>query len=276
MENAMHKNWRELMKPKKVDIDDGEPHRLLRQVRLRAAGARLRHHHRQLPAAHPALLAAGRGHHQRPDRGRAPRVLDRPGRRRGRHRHHPQPQGGAAADARRGAQDAAHRRRGRGRGQGRRHHRRPDGRDHEPGPPHRHPVQGRPAARWRWWSRRAGATCPADRNKEEDQPIGVIPIDAIFSPGAQGQLHRQQRPRRPDDRLRQADPRGLDRRLGQARGRRGLRGQDPQGPALHLHQLRGGATSRPSARSGPRRRSSTRTSTAASTSWSSPCARPTA
>ena len=43
-------------------------------------------------------------------------------------------------------------------------------------------------------------------------PIGTIPIDSIFSPVQQGELHRHARARRPRDRLRPARARGLDRR----------------------------------------------------------------
>ena len=34
---------------------------------------------------------------------------------------------------------------------------------------------------------------PAEKNKTEDMPIGTIPIDAIFSPVQQGQLHASRR-----------------------------------------------------------------------------------
>ena len=69
----------------------------LRQVHLRAARARLRHDARQrlrrilLSSLQGAAITRGQ------DRGRAARVHDAARRRRGRDRHHPQPQGGAAA-----------------------------------------------------------------------------------------------------------------------------------------------------------------------------------
>ena len=52
----------------------------------------------------------------------------------------------------------------------------------------------------------------ADRNKKSDA-IGIIPIDSIFSPGAQGHLHGREHPGRPDDQLRQAGHRHRDRRV---------------------------------------------------------------
>ena len=93
----------------------------------------------------------------------------------------------------------------------------------------------------------------------------------------QGELPGHQRPRRAADRLRSSEPRGLDQRRRQAGRRGGLRRQDPQGPALHLHQLRRGERSRPTTRTSPRsRQSSTRTSGSRSTSWSCRSARRTA
>ena len=54
--------------------------------------------------------------------------------------------------------------------------------------------------------------------RTEQLPIGVIPVDAIFTPGAQGQLPGREHARRPDDQLRQADDRDRDRRHDRARG----------------------------------------------------------
>ena len=51
---------------------------------------------------------------------------------------------------------------------------------------------------------------PAEKNKTEEMPIGTIPIDSIFSPVHQGQLHGDAGARRPRDRLRPA----LDSRSG--------------------------------------------------------------
>ena len=78
----------------------------------------------------------------------------------------------------------------------------------------------------------------ADRNKPEDAPIGLIPIDAIYSPvkrvsyevqpTREGQVLDYDRP----------DDEGRDRRVGDARRRGGLRRADPAGPAPDLRQLR--------------------------------------
>ena len=53
---------------------------------------------------------------------------------------------------------------------------------------------------------------PADRNKPAQTIIGLIPVDSIYTPGAQGQLHGGEHPCRRRHRLRQADPGGVDRR----------------------------------------------------------------
>ena len=73
----------------------------------------------------------------------------------------------------------------------------------------------------------------------------TIPIDSLFSPIRKVNLHGHQRARRSADRLRQAHARGLDQRRGHARRRRRLRREDPEGPALDLHQLRRGERARP-------------------------------
>ena len=61
---------------------------------------------------------------------------------------------------------------------------------------------------------------PAEENKSEDQPIGVVPIDSIFSPIRRAVLLGRHGARRAADRLRQARPRHRDRRLDRARPRR--------------------------------------------------------
>ena len=43
---------------------------------------------------------------------------------------------------------------------------------------------------------------PAERNKQQMQPvIGLIPVDSIYTPGAEGELHRREHPCGPDHRL---------------------------------------------------------------------------
>ena len=93
-------------------------------VHHRAPRQGLRLHVRQQPAPRAALLAGRRRDHERPHRGRRPRVLDGPGRQGGRHRHRPQPQGRRRPDAHR-------RRRGRG-AAGRHRPRRGHGEGHRP------------------------------------------------------------------------------------------------------------------------------------------------
>ena len=61
---------------------------------------------------------------------------------------------------------------------------------------------------------------PAEENKTDEQPIGVIPIDSIFSPIRRAVLRGRRRPCRPAHRLRQAHARARDRRLDRARRRR--------------------------------------------------------
>ncbi len=41
----------------------------------------------------------------------------------------------------------------------------------------------------------------ADRNRSEDAPIGLIPVDSLYSPVQQGELSRREHPRGPDSRL---------------------------------------------------------------------------
>ena len=42
---------------------------------------------------------------------------------------------------------------------------------------------------------------PADRNRPEDAPIGLIPVDSLFSPVQEGLLQGREHPRGPDPRL---------------------------------------------------------------------------
>ena len=115
----------------------------------------------------------------------------------------------------------------------------------------------------------------AEKNKTEETPIGTVPdrLDLLADPP--GELHGHTGARRARDRFRSPEPRGLDRRRDRAGGRCGLRGEDHEGPAFHLHQLRG-ADARPRCRPTRSRRRPTRTCTSRSTSSSSRCARPTA
>ena len=69
---------------------------------------------------------------------------------------------------------------------------------------------------------------PAEENKSPDQPIGVIPIDSIFSP-VRRVAYAVEGPRRSEDRLRQAHARHRDGRLDRLPGgaARGGRAVDP-------------------------------------------------
>ena len=79
---------------------------------------------------------------------------------------------------------------------------------------------------------------PAEENKSDDQPIGVIPIDSIFSPIRRASYVVDSGPRRPAHRLRQARAGDRDRRLDRAR-RRPARGRgDPDQVAGDLHRRR--------------------------------------
>ena len=55
---------------------------------------------------------------------------------------------------------------------------------------------------------------PAERNRPEDAPIGLIPVDSLYLAGAQGLLQGREHPRGPDPRLRQADHADRDQRRG--------------------------------------------------------------
>ena len=101
------------------------------------------------------------------------------------------------------------------------------------------------AARCRW----AAATCPAERNKAPSDAGRHDPDRLAVLADQEGQLHGHQRPRRAADRLRQARRSRCGPTARCAGGRGGLRGEDPQGPALHLHQLRGDRRSRSRRRS---------------------------
>ena len=46
---------------------------------------------------------------------------------------------------------------------------------------------------------------PTERNRPEDAPIGLIPVDSLFSPVRKVSYKRREHPRGPDPRLRQAD-----------------------------------------------------------------------
>ena len=83
---------------------------------------------------------------------------------------------------------------------------------------------------------------PTERNRPEDAPIGLIPVDSLYLAGAQGLLQGREHPRGPDPRLRQAD---ACRSRPTARCQPGrcarLCGAHPAGPAQRVRELRGAA-----------------------------------
>ena len=79
---------------------------------------------------------------------------------------------------------------------------------------------------------------PAEENKSPDQPIGVIPIDSIFSPVRRVAYARRAGPRRPAHGLRQAHARHRDRRVDRPAGRAARGRRDPHRAAGDLHRRR--------------------------------------
>ena len=77
---------------------------------------------------------------------------------------------------------------------------------------------------------------PAEENKSPDQPIGVIPIDSIFSPVRRVAYSRRAGPRRPAHGLRQAHAGHRDRRLDRPAGRAARGRRDPDLEPVDLHR----------------------------------------
>ena len=116
---------------------------------------------------------------------------------------------------------------------------------------------------------------PADRNRPEDAPIGLIPVDSLYSPvkkvSYQVENTREGQVLDYDKLTLTVETDGSIRA-----GRRGrLCRAHPAGPALDLRQLRGAGEGRPP-RSRSRSSPSTRRSSRRSTSSSCRCVRPTA
>ena len=68
---------------------------------------------------------------------------------------------------------------------------------------------------------------PATEHSPQVQEIGIIPVDAAFSPVHPRALRGRRDPRRPEDQLRPADAGDLDQRLARAGNGAGRGGQDP-------------------------------------------------
>ena len=213
-----------------------------------------------------------RGHHRRENRRRAARIFFDP-RRGGRcHGHHPEPETGSAeAQHRSGQDDLRERRKSRRRDlrddRGRRRFRR--ARQEQSTSP---PSAKAASCNSKCASRTAAATCRADRNFDEDLPIGYIPVDSVHSPVRKVNYCGGSRASRPDDRLRKADARSLDQRRDHAAGRHRPGLEADQGPHEHLHQLRGTARSARGSRSSPTTIRASSIWTAPSRNSSFPCA----
>ena len=116
---------------------------------------------------------------------------------------------------------------------------------------------------------------PADRNRPEDAPIGLIPVDCAVLAGQEGLLQGREHPRGPGSRLRQADHDGRDQRRGHAGGRRGLSPRASCRTSFGLRQLRRAAARKPPRKPIPSS-PSTRRCSRRSTSSSCRSVRPTA
>ena len=181
-------------------------------VRRRPARARLRPHARQLAAPHPAVVHPRRRRHPGPLRRRAARVRHHRRCHRGRHRHHPQPQGPRPAGPHRRAGHPAPRRARPGRG-----HRRPT----SPSPPTSRsstptctspPLNGTGRLAIDITVQKGRGYVSADRNKHVDHHRRH-PRRLDLLAGAPGRLHGRAHPRRAVHRLRPPRARHRDRRL---------------------------------------------------------------
>ena len=112
-----------------------------------------------------------------------------------------------------------------------------DGRDPRAAAPHRDALRGRRDLAHGDGQVGKGYVL-AEKNAKEDQPIGTIPIDSIFSPVRKvNYTVTNARVGRETDYDRLVLEVWTDGSV-RAGGRDRLRGQDPEGPALDLHQLR--------------------------------------
>ena len=174
--------WKGFQKPKRLEVDRESRDRPLRALLRTAVRARVRHHGGQRAAAGAALEHRGGGHHRRARGGRAARVLADPGRDGGHDRPDPQPEAGAAQDARRAPQDADAQDLGGGRGARQAHHARPRHRDPRPRGLHRDARRQGSTLSVEMRVKQGRGYVSADKNFDEDLSIGWIPLDSVHSP----------------------------------------------------------------------------------------------
>ena len=181
MVNVLQKNWQDLIKPNKLDVASGRDPQPHCNRGRRAARARLWHDARQRASPRAAVVAAGRRHQDGADRRRAARVLFDPQRARGCHQHHPQHQGDRAPRSLRRRE--AHGAEEEGGGAVR-------AKDIEAGadveilnPEHVICTLDQGASiRMEFTADMGKGYVAADRNRPEDAPIGLIPVDSLYSP----------------------------------------------------------------------------------------------
>ena len=64
------KSWKDLIRPKRLEVEKETANPFLWKVRGRALRKRIRHYDRKLAAADPSLFPSRRGHHVRQNRRR--------------------------------------------------------------------------------------------------------------------------------------------------------------------------------------------------------------
>ena len=180
----IQKNWKELIKPNKLEVARERRSEACRNDGRRAARAWVRHDARQRAAACPSLVASGRRGDLRPHRRRPARVLVDPRRPRRRDRHRPQHQDDRDPHAG-GGLEAPDALRKSGPGTVTAGDINDDSGDIQILNPDLVLCTLDEGAEIRMEFtviERARAMSPAERNRPEDAPIGLIPVDSLFSP----------------------------------------------------------------------------------------------
>ena len=70
------RNWTELIRPRRMEVDESSTYPFLWKIRLRAPGTGVRHHSREFFAAGHSLVFTGSGHNQRESGWRASRIFN--------------------------------------------------------------------------------------------------------------------------------------------------------------------------------------------------------